>query len=162
MSIHIHTHRFINKLQTNSTSKDINMINFILSNITDVYYGLYLEDSEKKFLNNLHDAIDIDNINDIEISKKLSIYKVEPSDISDILLYILSGGEIHRINKKNTWLERKKVSLIDYINDVYKKINFKLLYLRPKKLFYINCVYIPNKKVDFFIDYINLKGYKSI
>lgn len=149
--------RFRRKLNAIKTDKN-DMLNFILSNIDGNYYGLRLSDIEQKFLDNLYNAINIKIFNDTETLKNLSAYKVSNSDISDVLLYILGGGEKYRYNKKSTWLERTKTSLMIYINKLYSR--FCMLPSYRKSIFNIYYDYIPNKNIDFFIDYINSKGYK--
>jgi hypothetical protein len=133
------------------------MKNFILSNLKGRYYGVYLGDIEQKFLDNLYNAR---NIESAEIFKDLSSYNISSSNISDTLLYILSGGIKYRYDKENTYIERKKVLFIDYVTKIYDKINSRLLY--PRTLYHIDYKYIPNKDINFFIDYINLQGHRSL
>lgn len=161
MSRCLHISNFQNKLFLLKDDKNI-MANSILSNIKGNYYGFCFTDKELKFLDNLYKAINIKNIDDNKILKELSIYNISNCDISNTLLYILSGGIKYRYEKKNTWLERKKTSLIEYIIKMHNKINIKLYYIFSENVLNFGYHYIPNKNVDFYIDYINLKGYRLL
>jgi len=117
-----------------------------------------LNKNEQEFLDNLYNSINSNNVDDIKIAKDLCDYGVNKCDISDKLLYMLSGGDKHRKNKRNNWLEKNKISILSYINNLGRRFNIKPSH--RKHIFNMKYVFIPNKGIDFYIDYINLQGYR--
>jgi len=159
---------FIYKISNLNSKKDVDMVKFIFKNLPNECF-LRNDKNEIEFLDMLYKAIDSDTIYNIKTLKLLCVYKVDKSDISDKLLYIVGGGIKYRTGKNNTWIERRIVLIIDFIDTIYDKIRKKLFYIHLNSLWNnesifknIKYEYIPNKDVDFFIDYINLRGYRNI